>query len=147
MPPADVRKTLQEGFHLTAASKACSETINTAEVYRAVEGHLGSLSSSPVVHLPRHLLPEAQSVTQGMTVMCSIFCDAIMCHTCSCPKISIWCRLLEIAYEPGVCLQIPNVEPVKLVISGPSGVGKDAIVKALQTARPDLHFVITATSR
>ena len=44
-------------------------------------------------------------------------------------------------------MQIPNVEPVKLVISGPSGVGKDAIVKALQTARPDLHFVITATSR
>lgn len=44
-------------------------------------------------------------------------------------------------------LQIPNVEPVKLVISGPSGVGKDAIVKALQAARPNLHFVITATSR
>lgn len=44
-------------------------------------------------------------------------------------------------------MQIPNVEPVKLIISGPSGVGKDAIVKALQAARPDLHFVITATSR
>ena len=85
VPPADVRTTSQEGFHLTAASKACSETINTAEVYRAVEGHLGSLSSSPVVHSPRHLLSEAQAVTQGMTVMC----DAVMCHTCSCPKISI----------------------------------------------------------
>ena len=50
---------------------------------------------------------------------------------------------------PDACLplQIPKVEPVKLVISGPSGVGKDAIVKALQAARPDLHFVITATSR
>ena len=44
-------------------------------------------------------------------------------------------------------MQIPKVEPVKLVISGPSGVGKDAIVKALQATRPDLHFVITATSR
>ena len=44
-------------------------------------------------------------------------------------------------------LQIPKMEPVKLVISGPSGVGKDAIVKALQIARPDLHFVVTATSR
>ena len=49
--------------------------------------------------------------------------------------------------ESLLSLQIPNVEPVKLVISGPSGVGKDAIVKALQAARPDLHFVITATSR
>ncbi len=49
--------------------------------------------------------------------------------------------------KPETLVQIPNVEPVKLIISGPSGVGKDAVVKALQAARPDLHFVITATSR
>lgn len=34
-----------------------------------------------------------------------------------------------------------------MVISGPSGVGKDAVIKALQASRPDLHFVVTATSR
>ena len=34
-----------------------------------------------------------------------------------------------------------------IVISGPSGVGKDAIINALRLRRPDLHFVITATSR
>jgi len=43
--------------------------------------------------------------------------------------------------------QIPAMEPVKVVISGPSGVGKDAVIKALQASRPDLHFVVTATSR
>ncbi len=44
-------------------------------------------------------------------------------------------------------MQIPALEPLKVVISGPSGVGKDAVIKALQAARPDLHFVVTATSR
>ena len=96
VPSADVGKTSQEGFHLTAANKACSETINTAEVYRAVEGHLGSLSSSPVVHSPRHVLPETQSVTQAMTMMCLIFCDATMCHTYFCPRVSVWCRLIDL---------------------------------------------------
>ncbi|KAK9804883.1 hypothetical protein WJX72_010070 [[Myrmecia] bisecta] len=44
----------------------------------------------------------------------------------------------------------PTVAPAKplvVVISGPSGVGKDAVIKQLQEARPDLHFVVTATSR
>lgn len=48
---------------------------------------------------------------------------------------------------PCLQLQIPSLEPVKVVISGPSGVGKDAVIKALQASRPDLHFVVTATSR
>lgn len=37
--------------------------------------------------------------------------------------------------------------PIVLVVSGPSGVGKDAVLKALREARPDLYFVVTATSR
>uniref|UniRef100_A0A7S1X685 guanylate kinase n=1 Tax=Tetraselmis chuii TaxID=63592 RepID=A0A7S1X685_9CHLO len=37
--------------------------------------------------------------------------------------------------------------PVVAVISGPSGVGKDAAIRALQAQRPDIHFVVTATSR
>lgn len=55
------------------------------------------------------------------------------------------------------------VQPVVVVISGPSGarcgipharctyhttgVGKDAVIKRLEHLRPDLHFVVTATSR
>ena len=34
-----------------------------------------------------------------------------------------------------------------VVISGPSGVGKDAVIQRLQAKRPDLYFVVTATSR
>uniref|UniRef100_A0A061RPK5 Guanylate kinase n=1 Tax=Tetraselmis sp. GSL018 TaxID=582737 RepID=A0A061RPK5_9CHLO len=36
--------------------------------------------------------------------------------------------------------------PVVVVISGPSGVGKDAAIRRLQESRDDFHFVVTATS-
>ncbi|KAK9821119.1 hypothetical protein WJX81_000604 [Elliptochloris bilobata] len=42
---------------------------------------------------------------------------------------------------------VPALQPLVLVVSGPSGVGKDAVIKELQATRPDLHFVVTATSR
>ncbi|KAI4345548.1 hypothetical protein L6164_012660 [Bauhinia variegata] len=41
----------------------------------------------------------------------------------------------------------PNPSPLIIVISGPSGVGKDAVIKKLREAREGLHFVVTATSR
>ncbi len=37
--------------------------------------------------------------------------------------------------------------PLLLVISGPSGVGKDSLVNRLQARGVDFHFVVTATSR
>eukprot|EP00891_Asterochloris_glomerata_P007280 jgi/Astpho2/7280/Aster-01586 len=43
--------------------------------------------------------------------------------------------------------EVPAQQSVLAVISGPSGVGKDAVIKRLQSVRPDLHFVVTATSR
>lgn len=42
---------------------------------------------------------------------------------------------------------VPPEPPLAIVISGPSGVGKDAVIRELQRKRPDLHFVVTATSR
>ncbi|XP_028759908.1 guanylate kinase 3, chloroplastic-like [Neltuma alba] len=42
---------------------------------------------------------------------------------------------------------LPNPNPLIIVISGPSGVGKYAVIKKLKETREDLHFVITATSR
>ena len=42
---------------------------------------------------------------------------------------------------------VPAPQPLVVVISGPSGVGKDAVIRRLQDKRPDLHFVVTATSR
>ena len=38
-------------------------------------------------------------------------------------------------------------QPVVLVVSGPSGVGKDAVVRLLQQRRPSVRFVVTATTR
>jgi guanylate kinase len=38
-------------------------------------------------------------------------------------------------------------EPLLVVISGPSGVGKDAVLKSLQERGLPLHFVVTMTSR
>ncbi|CAN0898549.1 Guanylate kinase 3, chloroplastic [Linum grandiflorum] len=41
----------------------------------------------------------------------------------------------------------PKPNPLIVVISGPSGVGKDAVIKKLRETRENLHFVVTATSR
>ncbi|KAE8076943.1 hypothetical protein FH972_015560 [Carpinus fangiana] len=41
----------------------------------------------------------------------------------------------------------PSPGPLIVVISGPSGVGKDAVIKRLREVRQNLHFVVTATSR
>jgi hypothetical protein len=45
------------------------------------------------------------------------------------------------------CKQVPPAKPVVVVISGPSGVGKDTVVARLKEQREDLYFVVTATSR
>lgn len=37
--------------------------------------------------------------------------------------------------------------PLLVVISGPSGVGKDAVLDCLRQVHPDAHFVVTATTR
>lgn len=37
--------------------------------------------------------------------------------------------------------------PVVLVVSGPSGAGKDSVIRRLQQRHGSLHFVVTATSR
>ncbi|HUS83445.1 MAG TPA: guanylate kinase [Dehalococcoidia bacterium] len=41
----------------------------------------------------------------------------------------------------------PSVAPILLVISGPSGVGKDAVVADLRRALPSAHFATTVTTR
>jgi guanylate kinase len=38
-------------------------------------------------------------------------------------------------------------DPLMVVISGPSGVGKDETIKAMKAAGMPLHFVVTATTR
>jgi guanylate kinase len=42
----------------------------------------------------------------------------------------------------------PNrFEPLMIVISGPSGVGKDTVIQGLKEQNARLHFVVTATTR
>jgi guanylate kinase len=38
-------------------------------------------------------------------------------------------------------------QPLLIVISGPSGVGKDSVVQGLKKRDPDMHFVVTANTR
>jgi guanylate kinase len=42
---------------------------------------------------------------------------------------------------------VPSAPPVVVVISGPSGVGKDAVLQRLLDQRPELSMVVTATDR
>lgn len=37
--------------------------------------------------------------------------------------------------------------PLLIVISGPSGVGKDTIIEQMRVAMPELHYAVTATTR
>lgn len=48
--------------------------------------------------------------------------------------------------EP-INFDVLHPEPLLIVVSGPSGVGKDSVVKELLQRIPQLHFMITTTSR
>jgi len=50
---------------------------------------------------------------------------------------------MEINFE----IKQPQQTSLLIVISGPSGIGKDAVVQGLQARELPFHFVITATSR
>jgi guanylate kinase len=49
--------------------------------------------------------------------------------------------------EESLSFDLIHPQPLLIVISGPSGVGKDAVIRALQKRDLPLHFVVTMTSR
>jgi len=44
-------------------------------------------------------------------------------------------------------LELNNQKPLVIVLSGPSGVGKDSVLKAMQSRGMAFHFVVTTTDR
>jgi guanylate kinase len=44
-------------------------------------------------------------------------------------------------------LELNNQKPLVIVLSGPSGVGKDSVLKAMQSHGMAFHFVVTTTDR
>jgi guanylate kinase len=49
--------------------------------------------------------------------------------------------------SPDLSFDLLHPQPLIVVISGPSGIGKDAVLKELKKRNTPLHFVITATTR
>jgi guanylate kinase len=49
--------------------------------------------------------------------------------------------------EKPLSFDLYHPNPLMIVISGPSGVGKDSVVKALMQRNTSYHFVVTTTSR
>jgi guanylate kinase len=49
--------------------------------------------------------------------------------------------------ETSINFDVLHPKPLLIVISGPSGVGKDAVLKEMKRRKLPLHFVVTATSR
>lgn len=43
--------------------------------------------------------------------------------------------------------QLPEPQPLLIVISGPSGVGKDSVIKRMKKRQMPFYFVVTATTR
>ena len=42
---------------------------------------------------------------------------------------------------------LPRYSPLLIVISGPSGVGKDTVIRRMKETHLPFHFVVTATTR
>ena len=55
-------------------------------------------------------------------------------------------RIEEIVDETGI-FDLYHPEPLLIVISGPSGVGKDTVIQHMKDRKLPLYFVITATTR
>ncbi|MCX7838727.1 MAG: guanylate kinase, partial [Anaerolineae bacterium] len=44
-------------------------------------------------------------------------------------------------------LSIPKSTPLLIIVSGPSGVGKDAALRRMRELKFPFHFVVTCTTR
>jgi guanylate kinase len=86
-----------------------------------------------------HLPGEFLNYNQG-----NLFLDKMACCRVPLPN-----RLIEGNFmtEESLSFDIIHPAPLLVVISGPSGVGKDAVLKGMLERGLPLHFVVTMTSR
>ena len=126
---------LAHATSVQAAERSSPATATPAVTVQEIEDRLGQLSHVPLVRV----------LVAGKRL------DALTSSAGSPhPRTSTVLaskRDLERPAADWSALQVSTAPAVVVVISGPSGVGKDAVVNALKKARPDLHFVVTATSR
>lgn len=138
--------TLRSGCTLVHTRCRCAMTdSSTNAAMTAIEDHVGTLSQRAMV---RQTCAEASpcqcvhGLRRGGT--------GVVCHCALQPPRGFCAVQAEASCRSGACTsaaQAPQQQPIVLVVSGPSGVGKDAVVNHLRQLRPDLHFVVTATSR
>ena len=53
----------------------------------------------------------------------------------------------EVSMTEPITFQPYHAQPLLVVISGPSGVGKDTVIQRMKERKLPLHFVVTATTR
>ena len=112
----------------------CSLSANCACLHCSLSGSPHEVACIHNSALVQSLLRSGLSFDLYLLMSAVVFCSALMSG------------LMHTAVVNAL-LQVPAQQSVLAVISGPSGVGKDAVIKRLQAVRPDLHFVVTATSR
>lgn len=140
LPPPLLPSPASRSF-LTAANSAfrrgaCGQVTWTPESFSSVVHSFSAFYSES--------LPKSPVLARRLGVM-DVPADG---NNASPPQESL---LKEIAQELGSSLgtgpQALAQKPLVLVISGPSGVGKDVVINRLKEVRDEIHFVVTATTR
>ncbi|KAG0585791.1 hypothetical protein KC19_2G039400 [Ceratodon purpureus] len=134
------RHILPDSLHVVQASFACSRVQSLS--LRACS----SSNSSGACTLYTEASPRVDWLASRTQIRSYASSADAMSATISSSKV-----LKELEQALGSPLdtqpQTPQPKPLVIVISGPSGVGKDAVIKRLQEIRSEIHFVVTATTR
>jgi len=136
-----VRMCTQYRVATAAARARCSSMLRGA----AADG--ACFASSVHVHRRRIVPGTIVNSPRGKQSTCSTTFqrETPEVHTQSCNTLEALEQKLGFKFSSKPT--VPPPTPRIFVISGASGVGKDAVIQRLQEQSPDLYFVVTATDR